>query len=476
MNYVICFGACTDESNVSNLRQHCWMLNDFMPFSDAILSCKENQLLLINFRPEDERLLVENNIQTVSLYTLFTFVYGEPADYICLSEILRKKYRISIGTNQSDCVGKLLSYKSIARKISAFITDCVDIIKAKHIEQAFLTELRLVPVLWQMQGRGYRVDAKCMNDILNNLTMQSDNISTIFHKYYGMHFLNYYGNNLQAIVLREEILKLDSKIRTISKIENGYASTHFNSIGTRTFRITTTDSNIQGFPREIRKCLLPRIGDRLVEYDLTSSQFIILACLADEKGLISKYVKGEDLYKICANIIFGTPINEITEEERDVIKMAILQFINGAGGNQLQKEFGKIIPYISAYKSSCMMETLLDTFPKIRAYIKRTRQIKNYILPNGREIVTEEANSMLAYILQGIESDVLKNTLISIYSSFRDIKGAELYLCIHDAIFIDEKDYCSGTVRFIVEDCFRKAMRRYFPQLDNIQLKEKRYD
>lgn len=73
------------------------------------------------------------------------------------------------------------------------------------------------------------------------------------------------------------------------------------------------------------------------------------------------------------------------------------------------------------------MEILLDTFPKIRAYIKRTRQIKNYILPNGREIVTEETNSMLAYILHGIESDVLKNTLISIYSSFRDIKGVELY-------------------------------------------------
>lgn len=473
MNKTICFGTCLDVSDVTEEKQQLWMQNDLTTFSESIISYRDKEeLLVINFQPEDEKILVENHIATISLHSLFRFVYGEPVEYDVMLDIIQKRYKISIGDSQCDCVAKLLAYKSVASKISAFISDCIDIINKKNMEQAFWTEVWIVPVLWHMSGNGYFMDTKRIKKIKDNITMQSENISNLFYKSYGCHFLNYFGDNLKAIVTREDILKLDSKLRIISKIEKDVVITHFNSIGTRTYRITTTNANVQGFPKEVRKCLLPRIGDCLVEYDLTSSQFFILACLADESSLISKYANGEDIYLACTHLILDIPVNEIKKEERAVIKRAILLFINGAGGIQLQKEFGKIIPYITENEARGLMEKLFENFPKVKAFIKKSRQMKKFTLPNGREIVAEDSNCMLAYVLQGIESDILKKTLISIYERINKIQGVGIFLCIHDAIILDEKDCCKGTTKIIVEECFKKAINSYFPRISYVQIKE----
>jgi DNA polymerase len=86
----------------------------------------------------------------------------------------------------------------------------------------------------------------------------------------------------------------------------------------------------------IRGIFIAPEGRVLVRCDFASVEARVLAWLAGEEKNLIAFREGRDLYKELASVIFGTPVSEVTKEERTVAKNAFL----GAGYGMGAESFG----------------------------------------------------------------------------------------------------------------------------------------
>ena len=77
----------------------------------------------------------------------------------------------------------------------------------------------------------------------------------------------------------------------------------------------------------IRSMIVPRKGSRFFVYDYSSIEPRVLAWVAGQQDLLKAYTNNEDAYKLLASKIYNKPISEITKDERQFGKQAVL----GAG-------------------------------------------------------------------------------------------------------------------------------------------------
>lgn len=85
----------------------------------------------------------------------------------------------------------------------------------------------------------------------------------------------------------------------------------------------------------------------LVDADLSQIEARMAPWLAnDEKSMVA-YEKGLDLYKITASIMFGVPYEEVTNQQRQVAKVARLAMVYGGGAgafNSMAANYGVHLP------------------------------------------------------------------------------------------------------------------------------------
>lgn len=429
--------------------------------------------LIISLRQTDESLFAESGITTLSLPTLISIAGESSFSVVEIDDLIRKTTGINYSQIFWDTKGidysRLFQSKEFWRKIARFARECMDILQNNGLMDFLLLEAKFTPILHKMFDAGFPVDAKRVQCEYEELKRT---LSVIGRKM---------GDGTDKLAELEHLrLKVEDKIRRIpfeclkAKKSKVILYSNFRSIGTDTFRISTNHINIQGLPKDIRNCLLPRKGDLLVEYDLTSSQIIILACLSGESSLVEAYTKGEDLYLKIVSVLIRKQEKEIVEEEREVYKRIILQMIYGAGKRTIQKELKGNGINIS-YSDVCKMQKQFNQFfTAIEEYCHEVKTADWIRLPTGRIWKLKdsiEPYKRLAYILQYMESTILREALVLID---HEIEGKEiwLYLCIHDSVLLETKSVQYTEMRDIVYQCFNKALKKYFGKLKQVRIKE----
>lgn len=212
----------------------------------------------------------------------------------------------------------------------------------------------------------------------------------------------------------------------------------------------------------------------LIEYDLVSSQVIILACLAGEDCLIRSYKKGEDLYLHIAAVLIGKQTEQITEAERGIYKVIILQMLYGAGISTIQRELEANQIKLSQTEVRDMRQRFYQSFPAIRKYSDMVKAADSVTLPTGRKWKLKdsvEPYKRLPYIMQYMESMILREILVGLDKKARN-NEIWLYLCIHDSVLVETNSAIYAEVRAIVRKCFNQAMGKYFNRLKQVNLKE----
>lgn len=441
------------------------------------------KVMVINFRKMDEKIFVDNKIDTFSLPTLLSVLAGRPLEFYEISSIFRKGCGIDYSIfDTSANVSILFQQKLFRRKIAGFLRKCLYDVQENHLDEFLLLEIRTLPVLYGMFGKGYPIDMEKAYAFYHYLNEIQRNEVLLFRKKYGVDYRISRTTECGAVIMQNRCQKREDKlkrfpleVREASGKKVAWIVCRFHSIGTKTFRITTSRQNIQGLPKQLRKCLLPRNGDTLVEYDISSSQVILLACLAGEKAFINIYAAGKDLYQYIAATLFHKNMEDVDKPVRDTVKHIFLKLLYGAGLKTIQRDLQVIGKKLSFSGIKEMTDSLFQAFPKIRAYIQYAKEAEEIVLPSKRKISRLSGiapNSMLACVLQGIESDILRSALVNINEKLETTNLAWIYLCIHDSIIVDLKYESRNDVRKFVRNGFQEAIRRYFPQIKNLNMKE----
>jgi DNA polymerase len=98
--------------------------------------------------------------------------------------------------------------------------------------------------------------------------------------------------------------------------------------------------NLQNLPRKspLKKAMLAPEGYTFIDCDSSQIEARTLAWLAGQDDLVDAFDRGEDVYKIMASTIYGTPIDEVTDPQRFVGKTTILGCGYGMGAAKFKAQ------------------------------------------------------------------------------------------------------------------------------------------
>lgn len=218
----------------------------------------------------------------------------------------------------------------------------------------------------------------------------------------------------------------------------------------------------------------PWHGDMLIEYDMVSSQVIILACLSGEDSLIQSYTNGMDLYLHIVSALTGKRAENVTEEERSIYKRIILQMLYGAGVGTIQGELKANKIKLSYTEVREMQRRFYQSFPAIKEYSDKVKMADSVTLPTGRKWNMKdfvEPYKRLSYIMQNVESVILREILVLLDQEARN-NEIWLYLCIHDSVIVETNSAVYAEMRAVVRKCFHQAMGKYLHKLKQVNIKE----
>ena len=438
---------------------------------------------IVNFRKEDECYFAEKDIPTISMRTLLSIAFDcslilEQVETI-FKRTIHMRYSSYFLDGTVEFSATLLS-PLFWEKIAVMIQQCFKMIRESGMCNFVELEKETIPVLHKIFDTGYPVDVqKAIKGYRKLEKVLAETKEKLREKYgiYPYMRSNDKGND-EISRLSNLYEKTEKKMRqfpigiSASREKILYLSCKFNSTGTDSFRITTYKHNVQGFSKDLRSCFLPKFkGNVLIEYDVVSSQLILLGYLAGEQKLIDLYQKGEDVYSCIASYITGKSC--VSTIERNIYKQMVLQLIYGAGSRTIFEGIGS--------ESKMSYETVLhfkkgfySLFPEIKDYSDMVKTSDEIHLPDGRiwemkDVI--EPYKRLAYIMQYLESFLLRKAMVLIYDRTRGMQ-IWLYLCIHDSVWVEATHESIQTAKRIVQQSFNDALKSIFKNSQLIRLDE----
>ena len=256
--------------------------------------------------------------------------------------------------------------------------------------------------------------------------------------------INFYG-----IIVEE--------IQETGKVKRIHRKCHTNQYGTVTARITTSNPNIQGLSKEEWKTVVPHKGRVILTADYSAIDLLIGALLAEDYELAKKCVN-TDIHTENCKEIFGV----CTDSLRKIIKSMVYSVMYGAGKEQCIKKLNKV--------SDELKQTTLsanEIYDKLQILLGSILTYRNGLADEGcttggrhfcfaRNKI--EKYKRLSYIIQSIQSEVLKEALIMLQEY-----DYLLLVTIHDSIIIEVnknavQSACQN-LAFIMQKAFCDVMK-----------------
>lgn len=443
---------------------------------------RSRKIAVINVRAPDEVLFVNREIQTISLRVICSICFGGPLADWEYDHIFFRMSRFWYSSLQDEVLSEL-SAKTIVKRLSISLKDMKSFISEAGCKLQFLLELELVPILHSMYLKeAFPVDLDGIAAEIASMLEEKGAIEDAMVALSNSHVQDDVKTVSELKKSGQRKQKIE-KILTqfpISKFRNDGIRCKVNSIGTETFRMSTCDMNLYGLPRRFRKHLQPRVGDVLLTLDIHAAQLIILAWLAGETKLILLYEAGDDVYLQMGSRFFDKPVTDITETERSAIKRVILLLINGGGIDAMRTELEGYNVLKTKAEVISMKHALFKYLPNIKNYIQKLESAESLCLLSGRiwsSDLVPAPHKRLSRVLQGIESEILKLSLVKISRKLSGCEKSVLYMTLHDSITVETIGSEKEKVKKIVCESVNEIFRIYFPNAKKIILKEeKKYE
>ncbi len=395
--------------------------------------------------------------------------------------------------------------------------------KDERRQKLFELEMRLLPILANMELAGIHLDSKALHEYNAELTNGIENIENEIYKEVGHPFNIASPKQLQTVLFEERKLKPEKKTKTgystdtsvleelahydsvpkmilefreLSKLQstyvetlpemtdkNGRIHTDFVQTGTATGRLSCRDPNLQNIPvrneagRRIRSSFTAPEDKVLISADYAQIELVVLAHLSGDKNMCQAFIEGTDVHKATAALIFGVKPEEVTAEMRRTAKTINFGVIYGMSAFRLANDLGisrtQAAQFISSYDqlyagiTNFKAQTILnaETNGYVETILGRRRPIMNI---NSRNKVEKAGAERMAINtpVQGSAADIVKKAMIEVDSALKEMNnGAKLLLQVHDELILecpDEQKTIEETIA-LVKDKMENTVKLNVP-------------
>jgi DNA polymerase-1 len=357
-------------------------------------------------------------------------------------------------------------------------------------------EQPLVPVLARMEEHGVLLDRQMLRSQSNELAKRLMEVLAEAHKEAGAPFNldspkqlgTILFEKMQLPVLRktptgqpstaEDVLeelaetyplpKLILEHRNLSKLKSTYTDKLPEQINARTGRVHTSyhqavaatgrlssqDPNLQNIPirtpegRRIRQAFIAPEGHVLLAADYSQIELRIMAHLSQDDGLLNAFAGDQDIHQATASEVFGTPLEQVTADQRRSAKAVNFGLIYGMSAFGLAAQLG--IPRGTAQE---YIDLYFARYPGVKRYMEETRATareRGYVetvfgrrlyLPdiNARNKQFAQASERAAINapMQGTAADIIKRAMISVDAWCQAERGVRLIMQVHDELVLE---------------------------------------
>ncbi len=274
---------------------------------------------------------------------------------------------------------------------------------------------------------------------------------------------------LEELAESYRLPKLILEHRNLSKLKSTYTDKLPEQISERTGRVHTSyhqavaatgrlssqDPNLQNIPirtpegRRIRQAFVAPEGHVLLAADYSQIELRIMAHLSQDDGLLRAFASDQDIHQATASEVFGTPLEEVTSDQRRSAKAVNFGLIYGMSAFGLAAQLG-----IARGTAQEYIELYFARYPGVKRYMEETRtqaREQGYVetvfgrrlyLPdiNARNKQFQQAAERAAINapMQGTAADIIKRAMISVDARCQENDaGARLIMQVHDELVLE---------------------------------------
>lgn len=372
-------------------------------------------------------------------------------------------------------------------------------LKSQNLYELFTsTEMRLMPLLAEMEITGIHLDSQTLYDYNKELTIGIEDIQNKIYSTVGHTFNIASPKQLQEVLFTERGLKPTKKTKTgystdtsvleelalydpvpkmileyreLAKLQSTYVETlpsmcdknerihtDFIQTGTATGRLSCREPNLQNIPvrneagRKIRSAFTATPGTILISADYSQIELVVLAHLSQDKNMCNAFISGTDVHKATAALIFGVPQEEVTPQMRRTAKTINFGVIYGMSAFRLANDLG-----ISRTQAAEFIENYFKTYSSVNDFINSTiqkteetgfvqtifgrkRQIANINSKNKLEKSGAERMAVNTPV-QGSAADIVKKAMLDVSKALEEENTqAKLILQVHDELLVECPD------------------------------------
>ena len=171
------------------------------------------------------------------------------------------------------------------------------------------------------------------------------------------------------------VYKLPSLTDNFSRIHTTFEQTNVAS-----GRLSSKEPNLQNIPvrsklsKKLRQCFVTNDGYKLIALDYSQIELRILAHYSQDQNLINAFKNGLDIHLLTASNIFGKPINDVTNDERQFAKMINFSLIYGKTVYGLSQELD-----IDRATAKNYIDSYFAKFPMVQLCFKWYQGVCSYL-------------------------------------------------------------------------------------------------
>jgi len=289
---------------------------------------------------------------------------------------------------------------------------------------------------------------------------------------------------LQELALEYELPRLIMDHRGLSKLKSTYTDklpldinrrtgrihSSFQQAVAATGRLSSTEPNLQNIPirtaegRKVRQAFVASPGYKLLAADYSQVELRIMAHLSRDPGLLKAFSRAQDVHRATASEVFGTPLEEVTPEQRRRAKAINFGLIYGMSAFGLAKQLGT-----DRHSAQHYVDLYFQKYPGVLRYMEQTQALADELgyveTLFGRRLYLPDihaGNGMLRKAaqrtainapMQGTAADIIKQAMIDIdHWLSTGTLDARMVLQVHDELVFEvaERDVALLTegVRF----------------------------
>ena len=282
----------------------------------------------------------------------------------------------------------------------------------------------------------------------------------------GHDFLGFLLTHRDRIKLKQMVDSLSATVASDGRIH-----TTFSQVAAATGRLASSDPNLQNIPARsadgmrIRGAFVAGEGfESLMSADYSQIEMRLMAHLSGDEALIEAFNSGEDLHRTMASMVFGTPVAEVSGEERSRIKATSYGLAYGLSSYGLAAQLGIPVP-----EAAALRDRYFERFGKVRDYLEglvaqaradgytqtmfgRRRYLPDLRSSNRQRREMAERAALNAPI-QGSAADIVKIAMMNVATALAEAGlASRLLVQIHDELLLEVAPGEAAHVESIVRD------------------------